>query len=479
MQSASNPGPSYLTRGAEEIDGNPVAAHLPIAPETDDDAFLALAVKPEFEDKDRRLPGAIRRIRVNRLRRFFLPHLPVHRSALNGICTAVHDGYIARNPMTPEGQRLLHGYQVDLPYSPVITMVTGYSGMGKSTLVTRTLKYLGNQVVPHTSFNGQPFAETQLVWLRRNVPEQCTVKTLCSTFGAYADNVLGLKLYAGAFAKRSGVDRDLYLEEIRKIILTHHVGVLILDEFQNLTLMGLGAKKIIAFLVNLRDDLGLPIVVIGTYKALKLLRSELAAARRLAEGGYFDIQRPTTADDPHWQELCQATWQYQWVRKPIEYSQGIGDVLYEVSQGITGVMVTAIATAQMAAIEDGSERVTEALVRKVFEERMTPLHPAIRVLASGDPRLMDQFDDVYKNFWPGADPNEIEGGEQPDRDAAVQAQAKTDAPVDRRVHGDATRGPRKARQGAGRPAPVLPESKIKDLVMANSIQDLVGLLEGT
>jgi hypothetical protein len=33
--------------------------------------------------------------------------------------------------------------------------------------------------------------------------------------------------------------------------------------------MGVGAKKIIALLVNLRDELGLPIVVVGTYKALR------------------------------------------------------------------------------------------------------------------------------------------------------------------------------------------------------------------
>jgi len=119
-------GPTYLTRGAEEIDGNPIAAHLPLAPETDADAFIALAVKPEFDFNERDLPNSIRRLRLNRLRRFFLPQLAVHRSALSGICTSIHDGYVARNPLTAAGQRLLHGYNVDLPYSPLITMVAGY-----------------------------------------------------------------------------------------------------------------------------------------------------------------------------------------------------------------------------------------------------------------------------------------------------------------------------------------------------------------
>lgn len=472
MQSPSDVNPKYLMRGAEEIDGNPVAAHVPIAPETDDDAYLALAVKPDFHAEERNLPGAIRRIRINRLRRFFMPELKVHRSALNGICTSVHDGYIARNPMTPEGQRLLHGYQVDLPYSPLITMVAGHSGMGKSTLVTRALNYLGNQVVQHRSFRGQPFAETQIVWLRRNVPEHCTVKTLCSTFGEYTDRVLSQQLYAGAFAKRPGINRDMYLSEVRKIIATHHVGALVLDEFQNLTLMGLGAKKIIAFLVNLRDDLGLPIIIVGTYKALKLLRSELAAARRLAEGGYYDIERPTCADDKNWQALCKATWEYQWIRNPLDYSEGIGGVLYEVSQGITGVMVTAMVAAQAAAIEDGSERVDEALIRKVFDERMKPLHPAIRVLKSGDPRLLDKFDDVYKNFWPGTNPDVIGAA------AAQNANGDGGAPVPRQTADDVGPRPPKSRRNTGPSAPALPESKIRELVTAASVKDLVGLLEG-
>lgn len=56
--------------------------------------------------------------------------------------------------------------------------------------------------------------------------------------------------------------------------------------------------------------------------------------------------------------------------------------------------------------EDGAERVDADLIRKVYVERMRPLHPAIRVLQSGDPRLMDQFDDLYRNAYPRIDRTE-------------------------------------------------------------------------
>ena len=481
MLSVSRGVPQYKVIGAEEVDGNPLSAHLPLAPETDDDAFMALATRPEFNVAERNLPNSIRRLRINRLRRFYAPTMPVHRRALSSICTSIVDGYIARNPMTALGQRILQGCQVDLPFSPMITMIAGHSGMGKSTLMNRVLGYLGGQLWEHTNFHGVPFPESQIVWLRRNVPEHCTVGTLCSTFGDYTDSVLGLKLYSGIFSKLQGSGRNTYLSEIRKIVTSHHVGLLILDEFQNLSLMGVGAKKIIALLVNLRDELGLPIVVVGTYKALRLLKSELSSARRLVEGGYFDLERPLSAEDEHWQSLCSAAWEFQWVRDPIDYSAGICTTLYDVSQGITGIMLTTLATAQVAAIEDGSERVTEDLIRAVFAERLKPLHPAIRVLQSGDPILMDQFDDMYKNFWPSTEREGVDGATEA---STPNPEPMNDDPAAAAIAAAETHKTRRSKHGASAAdkaaaaKPLLTDEQIRKLVLTESVKDLISVLDG-
>lgn len=219
MQFASSArSPVYGTVGAPEIDGNPLIAHLPLAPETDDDAYLALGIRPNFQPEDRELRNSIRLLRINQLRRFFIPVSPVHRRALRSICTTAMDGYIARNPFSPDGQRLLHGLHMDIPIKPAITMVTGHSGMGKSTLIDRITDYFGGQLWQHQQFKGQPFPEKQLLWLRRNVPHRCTVGALCSTFGDYADRALGLKLYSGIFSKIQGRNQAQYLDEIRRIV---------------------------------------------------------------------------------------------------------------------------------------------------------------------------------------------------------------------------------------------------------------------
>ena len=467
----------YREVGVPEFDNNPLLAHLRLPPEKDTDAFVALGIGAKFDPNERDLPTSVRRIRVSRLRQFFIPVLPVHRRALINISSQMFDSYSARNPMTPEGQAILYGGPTNAPYRSTISFVAGHSGMGKSTLMDRILASLGNQVCQHQTFKDKEFPEKQILWLRRNLPEHCTLGTLCATFGDHTDRVLGTKLYSGAFTKVRA-DRSQYLKQIRKIITDHHVGMLVLDEFQNLSLMGVGAKKIIALLVNLRDELGLPIVLVGTYKALRLLEGNMSSARRLCEGGYFDLARPPSAGDEAWNLFCEAAWNYMWVRKPAEFGTEITDALYEVSQGISGIMLSVLATAQLAAMEDdGAEKVDADLIRKVYQERMTPLHPAIRILKSGDQNLIDGFDDLYWNAYPSGDRSEDDiGTDQRPGDAENSAAAETQSSTETQNTGRPPKSGRRTRQTSPR-TPALTEEQIEKLVTADSMSSLVSFLD--
>ena len=114
-----------------------------------------------------------------------------------------------------------------------------------------------------------------------------------------------------------------------------------------------------------------------------------------------------SSEDEAWNLLCGAAWKYMWVREPAKFSSEITEALYEVSQGISGIMLSVLTTAQLAAMEGhGAETVDADLIRKVYQERMTPLHSAIRILKSGDPKLMDEFDDLYRNAYPTIDRSE-------------------------------------------------------------------------
>lgn len=389
-------GPSYKTTGVDPFDANPLIAHLPSPPDGELDSFRALSVKHPFDPKQREQPDAHRKILTGELRKFYVPSLKAHHNAHSGIVSQIWDGYLNRNPCTPEGQARLHGLDVASTWRPTISLLAGCSGMGKSTLISRVMSSLGPQLVAHREFQGEPFVEKQILYMRRNIPELCTVKSLCSAFGTHADEILGTKLFHGVFEKLRGGSREQYVHEIRKIVLNYHVGILVLDEFQNLSLVGLGAEKVIAFLSLLRDELGIPILLCGTYKSLELLRSNMTTARRLAEGGYFDLERPRRSDDSSWQMLCKAAWTLQWVKSPQDFSEEICAELYGVSQGITAIMLETFRKAQMTAITERTETVNAALIRRVFDEQMEPLHPAIHALRSNNLELMSKFDDLYQ-----------------------------------------------------------------------------------
>lgn len=151
-------------------------------------------------------------------------------------------------------------------------------------------------------------------------------------------------------------------------------------------------------IINLHDELGVPIILISTYKSSYLLKSSSEVARRLTDGGFFELERPLNAFDEEWTALCETAWRYQWVKGPKPFSEEVVNTLYECSQGITGIMLNVFCTAQIEAIESGEEAVTPELLRKTFKKLFKPLHPVIDVLKSGDPRNMMRFDDMYLSF---------------------------------------------------------------------------------
>jgi AAA domain-containing protein len=405
MPSWINNSPVYHTYPIPEFQGNPLIEALQPPPPNVDTAILRLSDKPAFDESERKLPPEMRKFLPARLTRFLFPTTD-HVRILKDVYYQVLDGYRSRNPLTADGQWLLHnagtpGSQLNPPIESAtvrpstISFITGLSGMGKSTLIRGVMRVLGKPVILHSNFRGTPFTDTQIVYLMRNVPDQMGPKALAKTYGDYTDALLGKHFYGKLFADKS-LTRTHYVSGLRRIVANHHVGALVLDDCQNLSLAGMaGAMELITLLVNLRDELGVPIILVGTYRAADILGSDVSIARRLVEGGFHDLKRPESPGDPDWKALCTIVWKYQWVSKPAELTDDIISTLYEYSQGITGIMLTLVVAAQIEAIDSGAERVDEVLLRDVYLERFKPLHKIINALRSKDLGLLNRYDDIF------------------------------------------------------------------------------------
>src|SRR6202007_1947704 len=100
-----------------------------------------------------------------------------------------------------------------------------------------------------------------------------------------------------------------------------------------------------------------------------------------------------------WRDFCEVIWKYQWVRKPLTLSEDIISVLYDISQGITGIVLQVFLTAQVEAIGSGAEEVNPDLLRRVWQRRFEPLHKIIDALRSKDPTVLSRYDDLYSNAF--------------------------------------------------------------------------------
>jgi len=104
-----------------------------------------------------------------------------------------------------------------------------------------------------------------------------------------------------------------------------------------------------------------PIILVGTYKAAAMLKQETSLARRIAEGGFYQLKRPASPRDENWQALCKVVWKHQWVKEPLAITEEVVRTLYDYSQGITGIMINIFVAAQFHALEEGIETISSSL----------------------------------------------------------------------------------------------------------------------
>ena len=159
------------------------------------------------------------------------------------------------------------------------------SGVGKSTAVEKILS-LYPQCICHDSYQGQPLVLTQIVWLKLDCPHDGSIKGLCFQFFEAIDRAMGTDYFPKYTKFRYTVDVLMVL--MTQLVNLYQIGILVIDEIQHLSLAkGGGSEKMLNFFVTLVNTIGIPVVMIGTTKAMSILQSEFRQARRGSGQGDF------------------------------------------------------------------------------------------------------------------------------------------------------------------------------------------------
>ncbi|MBD1553156.1 ATP-binding protein [Pseudomonas typographi] len=385
---------SYTKQAISEYAGNPLIEALPpILSETV--AMELLSNFPQLvSPEELNLEGATRIHCIERLKTIVQPFL-LHLELESMISLLIRRGYVGRNPTSPDTVRHLHSLSGAQRYHDAFKStadsfsVVGLSGIGKSTALHAILS-LYPQTIRHARYEGQQFVHTQITWLKLDCPRDGSLGGLCQQFFHAVGEALGDKDFHKRHRHRNINDA---LQQMEQVASTFFIGALLIDELQNLHLAKTGGKEsMMNFFLSLVNNIGIPVVFIGTNSMVSLVSDVLRVARRSCGGGMVEFKRFEKGDE--WAILVDSLWGYQWCRQAADLTPEIYDVLYELTQGVTDFLVKLLVLSQRYAIQSGAECLTAELIRNVSNAKMQILQPALLALRSRDPARMRRFDDL-------------------------------------------------------------------------------------
>jgi hypothetical protein len=393
----------YKPQRIPQFIGNKLIEALPLSM-SDEELYKALSLQPPFSPEQREWPTHERMYMLMGLKNFMVP-LSKHFELGRALDTMIRSGYVGRAPRTPQHDacfKALHeNEKVKRPFSQsaetntpqLSTSLIGISGMGKTTLVQRWCAHI-NKVIYHPALHLY-----QVPYLHIETPSDgSSIKGLAHGILQQLDQLIPGANYHRDYALKGRPGADTLMRSVARLMHQHYVGILICDEVQNLANARKGRQTVMTELVSACNDLKVPILFIGTTKALKVLSLDFRQARRSCGHSVSPWKRFPSEVKPgqinEWHQFLQVLWGNQWVKNPCELTDVLLTTMYRYSQGIIDVAITIFASAQARAMVDGSETITPELICKVFIEELEPLHEAIDALHHNDIEAIAKFDDI-------------------------------------------------------------------------------------
>ncbi|WP_434296064.1 ATP-binding protein [Clostridium sporogenes] len=378
---------------------NPYIEALPDIIDNPEKLAELLSRYPYFDNSDLDLPPLYRVQLVRNIESYYKP-LSMHFNIEQVISRMIRFGYLHRNSYK-KGERVISSdqkYFIEesiLSTSPELSII-GMSGIGKTSLLKAILSTYP-KVILHTNYKGDKTIRYQITWLMVETPSDGTPKGLCLNLLSQIDEIFGENMYY-----RKGLAKRVaeLPEYVRTVVTQHAVGLIVFDELQNLR--GLGTKKeeqLLNFFVELSNTISVPIVLVGTLKALPLFNSEFRNARRICGEGNIIWNR--ISKDNEWLAFVQGLFKYQWTKKHVKLNDELMDLLYDKSQGITDIVVKIFIFSQYRAILTGVEKITKGIIKSVAKDYLRPIQPMLDALKRGNEEELSKYEDVYlkKEDW--------------------------------------------------------------------------------
>lgn len=329
----------------------------------------ALAILPEYDPEIVTQHEAVRLIALSDMYKVFVPN-QMSKEIYSKLYLALLRSLQKKDGILRVKQSLEnHRVSVQQEYNGILGgsdsfTVLGVSGIGKSCCISRAVQLLTNDRIIETDKPYRKIIPCVLV----QCPFDSSVKGLLLEIIRVVDEQLGSSYYPKTTSVKATV--DMLIGTVSTILL-NNVGILIVDEIQNVAISKNG-RNLLGVLLQLINCSGVSICMVGTPECQDFFTQAMQLARRS-----LGLQYDSMEYGAEFVELCETLYQYQYVRNRTKLDDATIHWLYEHSNGNVSSVVTLLHDAQEIGILEGSEFLNLETLNVAYKSRMKMLHSYI------------------------------------------------------------------------------------------------------
>lgn len=246
---------------------------------------------------------------------------------------------------------------------PQTGALLGTAGVGKTTTIRKCLSLIP-QVIAHEKYLDTPFFCKQVLWLFCECPSDASAKTMSYNIVKALDQAVGSNHLDYLLRMRSTASSAV-ATYIKVLCLTYHVGLIVVDEIQNLVVQAQKNNRIrplIRFLTELTNDSATAIYLSGTTLAESVFLAE-EYLRRRTRGPRLLPFKP----DGVYRDFLQQLWPYQYTERKAVLTDKLANQIYDYSGGIPAYITKIFEQAQMMAMMDAAERIDGRYIQSAVD----------------------------------------------------------------------------------------------------------------
>ena len=327
----------------------------------------ALSVLPPYDPCIRNASSAERLIELSRLYEVYVPS-PMSAEIYCKLYLALLRSLQKKQTKATNAQGYINKQGISngiIGGSDSFTVISN-SGLGKTSAISRAISLIAPKSIIITE---EPYARIAPI-ITVQTPYDCSVKGLLLEILREVDKALDTEYCS--YAIKSRATTDALIGTVSNVCL-HSVGLLVLDEFQNVC--GKNGNNLMGVLLNLINSSGISVAMVGTLETKAFFSNATFQMSRRSLGLEFG----SLPLDHYFYSLCRVLTSYLYVQNDFVLTDDIVQWLHTHSNGITSVVVSLIHDAMELAILDGSETLSIASLKKAYNQRLTLLHKHIDI----------------------------------------------------------------------------------------------------